>query len=303
MYCSIATNGSLLTRDRIESLVREAPDQLIVSMNAGRPETYGKIHTTEKEPRFHQIKESLLLLNELKSKRNTHGPTLTLSFVLLKPNKEEVRDMVALAKEVGATQMIFKHAILYDGISFLGLSDAEKTTLDGELIDLEKRSGEMGMEIKLDPPIGNFVKKVDQSPSPMEIYGKIPCYVGWLFAMIMADGAVLPCCHCFSLMGNANNQPFKQIWESDAYTEFRKSTLCLPKTKAAVPDCRCDICAYVKFNVSIHNYLHPFHKAVFSEGQREYKISKMLSSLVLKRTISGTKQLDARPGTKKDNPS
>jgi len=291
MYCSIATNGSKLTVEVIKLLIQEGLDHLIVSLNAGRPETYGKIHTTEDATRFHKIKESLICLNELRSKLDASSPSLALSFVLLKENFKEARDMLALAQEVGAPEISYKHAVLYNGIKVLGLSDSEKLDLDRELLDLEKEAVRAGINLKFEPPIGTFVNPDEGPPSPLQVYGKIPCYVGWLFALITADGTVLPCCHCFTKMGNIKENSFKEIWWSGDYSEYRERTKNLPKSKSIVPDCRCDLCAYIKFNLSLYNCLHPFNRRVFYKGQREYSVGRLLSSLISKEVTCGPKQL------------
>lgn len=296
MYCSISTNGSLLAREGLAHLITEGLDQLIVSLNAGRPKTYGKIHTTEDASGFHRIKESLIELKGLKSKRGACLPRLTLSFVLSKPNYREIGDMIALAREVGATQVIFKHAVLYEGIRFLDLTDAEKTHLDRELIEWERLAAGDGIDIKLDPPIGSFVHGKDGPPSPVDVYREIPCTIGWLFALITADGTVFPCCHCFSAMGNVRERSFGRIWSSEDYRRFRASAVRLPATKGRVPDCRCDLCTFTKFNLSVHNQLHPFRRKVFSAGQREYEGSRLLASLLLRKTTSGPKQVGRRFG-------
>lgn len=294
MYASIATNGSLLKEDILESLVREGIDRIIVSMNAGRPETYGKIHTTEDERTFERVKDSLLHLKGLKAKLRSESPFLTLSFVLCEPNSGEASDMLDLAVEVGAAQIIFKHAILYEGIDFLDLPDGEKVRLDNELIALEVKARREGIDLKLEPPIGHFRNPDDAPPSPMQVYGKIPCSVGWLFALITADGTVLPCCHCFSPMGNVQDRSFAEIWRSRAYRDFRRATMSLPARKRPVTDCRCDICAYLKLNLSVHNLIHPFHQKTFSQGQREYSLKWLLASVLGRGTTRGAEPVTRR---------
>ncbi len=290
MYCSISTNGSLLTEQALSRLVGEGLDQLIVSLNTGRPETYGKIHTSEDATTFFRIKEALVGLNQLKVGKESAGPIVTLSFVLCKSNFREVGEMVGLAQEVGAKQAIFKHAVLYDGISFLGLTEEEKGELDRALIEAEQAAARSGLEMKLDPPIGSFLPGSVGPPSPMEVYGKIPCTIGWLFALITADGTVLPCCHCFSAMGNVEEESFARIWRSEPYERFRDNAILLPNSGKPVPTCRCDVCTFTKFNLSVHNHLHPFRRKVFYPGQREYNPAQLLSSLVLKRTARGPKR-------------
>jgi len=298
MYCNISTNGSLLNREILETLQREGLDQLVVSLNAGTPDTYGKIHTAQSGAAFSRIRASLLQLREIKSRKGARKPFLTLSFVLFKPNYQEIGSMLATAREVGAQQVIFKHAVVYPGISFLDLSDAEKTLLDQELMDLEKQALRWGIDLKLDPPIGSYRHQAAGPLSPREIYAKIPCYIGWLFSLVTADGTVLPCCHCYSSMGNIRDGSFGRIWRSPSYRDFREQTIRLPQSGGLVSQCRCDACTFTKYNLSLYNYLHPFRRFSFSEAQREYPLGGVLASVVSQKATTGPRFLAGRFRTK-----
>ncbi len=55
------------------------------------------------------------------------------------------------------------------------------------------------------------------------IVDKIPCYAGWLYARIEADGEVIPCCrgHRFPV-GNIFKEEFFSIWNGEREREFRR---------------------------------------------------------------------------------
>ncbi|MEE8480280.1 MAG: SPASM domain-containing protein, partial [Desulfobacterales bacterium] len=60
---------------------------------------------------------------------------------------------------------------------------------------------------------------------------QVPCYAGWIFTRIMADGKVVPCCKGHRLaMGNLNEQRFKIIWHAANYARFRSNGLKLKKS-------------------------------------------------------------------------
>lgn len=51
---------------------------------------------------------------------------------------------------------------------------------------------------------------------------KIPCYAGFIYSRILANGDILPCCKAINLpMGNINKNSFKEIWQNNNYREFR----------------------------------------------------------------------------------
>jgi len=89
--------------------------------------------------------------------------------------------------------------------------------------------------IKLDYFEG-FISRLNEEASSLGNYdwgrvNKIPCYVGWFFARVLADGGIAPCCRGVNkLMGNINSRDFKDIWLSPEYAEFRSKARYLPKT-------------------------------------------------------------------------
>jgi radical SAM protein with 4Fe4S-binding SPASM domain len=53
------------------------------------------------------------------------------------------------------------------------------------------------------------------------------CFQPWEYAMVSAEGDVLPCCAIVgsakaSVMGNVFQQSFKEIWNGDAFKDFRR---------------------------------------------------------------------------------
>jgi radical SAM protein with 4Fe4S-binding SPASM domain len=69
---------------------------------------------------------------------------------------------------------------------------------------------------------------------------KIPCYVGWTFARVLADGSLVPCCRAVNKkMGNLNSLDFKGIWLSSKYAEFRSKAKYLSKTEPYFTEIGC----------------------------------------------------------------
>jgi len=63
------------------------------------------------------------------------------------------------------------------------------------------------------------------------IIDSIPCYVGWIYARILTNGDVIPCCKAHSFpLGNLYEDSFKDIWFSKKYNKFRKKAKKLKKS-------------------------------------------------------------------------
>ena len=92
------------------------------------------------------------------------------------------------------------------------------------------------------------------------IHTVIPCYIGWYFAIILADGTVNPCCECLRALGTLQTQRFKEIWFGEAYRSFRRQISDMVKAGREVPGCRCYNCSFAQHNLSLHRFVHPISR-------------------------------------------
>ena len=87
-----------------------------------------------------------------------------------------------------------------------------------------------------------------------EIVDKIPCYAGWLYARIEADGEVIPCCkgHNFPV-GNIREKGFWEIWNGATERIFRREGRRLKKDSPlfSLIGCRKG-CDNIGMNISFH---------------------------------------------------
>jgi len=78
--------------------------------------------------------------------------------------------------------------------------------------------------------INRFINKIMSKESSkgkydMGVLNK-PCYIGYIFARILANGNIVPCCRAVMYsMGNINKKSFKDIWFSEEYDKFRERAL------------------------------------------------------------------------------
>jgi hypothetical protein len=100
-----ATNASLLT-DEIVDLLTGRMRTLTISLNATRKRTYEKSMPPLKwETTIGNIEK----IRDLKVRRGTPLPSLTLSFVVHKDNVDELPELPALARELGADSLNLTH--------------------------------------------------------------------------------------------------------------------------------------------------------------------------------------------------
>jgi radical SAM protein with 4Fe4S-binding SPASM domain len=89
-----------------------------------------------------------------------------------------------------------------------------------------------------------------------DIYKNIPCYITNFYSYIISDGSVVQCCvapHHLKpefIMGNINQQNFKNIWNSDKYNQLRKTLL-----RPTFEICKCCSGHHTAFNININQQL------------------------------------------------
>jgi len=267
--CSVTTNGSLIKPENVRALVAMGADEIFVSVNAASPEVYNQIHLNTRPDAFDKLTQTLLLFADEKKRLQTPFPIIRLSFVIQNNNYFQMPEMVRLAGSVGAESVAFNRVSVYSGTKFLMLNDAQNDEITRNyLVQAEQLAAEAGILTNADlfraRPDGVFRSKA--------IHTKIPCYIGWYFAIILADGTVNPCCECLRAMGTLKTQRFKDIWYGDEYRKFRREIIDLPKVRKEVDACRCYNCSFALHNLSMHRFLHPLSRTgVAHYGLRDLK--------------------------------
>jgi MoaA/NifB/PqqE/SkfB family radical SAM enzyme len=146
-------------------------------------------------------------------------PGQTEHFLL---NEEERRELLTLASEVKV--------------------ENEKHNIQLEFFD--------GFIRRLSKPQGDFEKgQYDKFD-----IDDIPCYAGWIFSRVLADGSVAPCCRGVKkIMGNIHESSFRDIWFSEKYNEFRAKAKFLSKDNHYFKDIGCiKECDNLMHNIEMH---------------------------------------------------
>jgi MoaA/NifB/PqqE/SkfB family radical SAM enzyme len=93
-YIYADTNGALADKKNLESVITAGLDSIKFSINAGKTETYKKIHGQDK---FETVIENLRICYELKQQLNQKMKIL-VSFVVTKENEDEIEILRGMVK-------------------------------------------------------------------------------------------------------------------------------------------------------------------------------------------------------------
>jgi len=252
----LCTNASRLSKDKAEGLVDAGLDRMNVSLNAGTPENYPNIHVTETPENYLRVKSNLRYLADYKAQVGSEVPRVRPSFVVNSKNYFEIEQMVRVTAEVGAQEAMFTHVVVDEPTADLALSPEQWEELLKDVPRVQSIAKELGIE-------SNVSTLAATAPSYIEdrIVGPstVPCYVGYYFTFVLANGSVLPCCQCSTPIGRiTEDQSFADVWASESYRTFRGAAKKLPEPNEMLEGCECDRCMLRPRNISLHNTLHPW---------------------------------------------
>lgn len=256
LQCFIITNGSLLNEKNAEQIVDLKLDYLNVSLNAGSPETYPKIHTTETAGTYNRIVSMITHIEELKVKKQTPYPHIRLSMVVCNRNYQDITKFVELSYKIGVKSVLIKKFIsvtkeIIEKLELTPRQEEETQQYIKEAIHFAKKHN-----INIDLEWSEW-----PSAQTTHIKENIPCYFGWLFCVIDANGNLYPCCFQertpTSLIGNIKDKDFKSLWRSERYQSFRKQSKNIVARRKMGYMCNQPSCFYN--NKQVYDTIHNIH--------------------------------------------
>jgi MoaA/NifB/PqqE/SkfB family radical SAM enzyme len=226
---SLTTNGILLTSDISESLIKEGVDIVAISIAGTSNKTHDKIRTGSS---FDNLFNNIKTFNNLKRKMRSKTPKLVISFLMTKTNIEDLPEIVNLAKEMGIDEIVAINL------------DYTPTQLQDELKVFSFNSVDSSFKKFIEIAVKRAKKiKLPFRVYPLEMEEVVMCEMNPLQIVFFSyDGCVSPCVYlnmtkrgliprifcgqqhelqrlCF---GNITEKDFVEIWESNAYKNFRK---------------------------------------------------------------------------------
>jgi len=222
-----ATNFTLVG-DKIEDLVNSGIDQLKISIDAAKPETF---HSIRKLDLYEILVENIRMLNKIKQERGLKKPAVRFNYALQKDNIDELLDTIELAKSLNIKAVYIQYLVYID-------REDRKAKLVGDITkeqlgDVLSKADSLFKQYDIVSNIDMWMRDFDFFWNNMRYIGDFepnrrPCYFPWFSSWVDADGTVRPCpiipwCRGVALMGNAFDENFVQIWNNETYREFRKT--------------------------------------------------------------------------------
>jgi MoaA/NifB/PqqE/SkfB family radical SAM enzyme len=230
-YVLFNTNGTLLRPAKFDEIIATGLDEMRVSLDAADPATYKLVRGKDF---FNRIVRGVTAFTNHQHKIGATTPRVSLWLTGLKETVRELPDFVRRAAEMGVNEVHLQR-LVYDDTGF-GMARAdsslfEQTQRDEQAAIDEATAIGATLGVTLDASgatePGLSLKQTD---------GETPwatCRRPWSLMYFTAHGRALPCCIApFSArgydtytLGDATQQTLRDIWNGEAYKNFRADLL------------------------------------------------------------------------------
>jgi MoaA/NifB/PqqE/SkfB family radical SAM enzyme len=218
----LVTNGILLTPDRNRMLIEHGLKTLFVSIDAASSETYRFVRGADA---YERVVAQVSDLQEQKRALGSATPRLTLTFVAMRRNIDELPAFVRLARRLGIDRVIADYLVVYSEDMREQSLFYDQEHADRVVEEATRMARDEGVDltapIRFSAPVERAVRKSR-------------CAEPWEFIYFRADGLVQPCCTNSDAMSRWVGGRFFDYWNSSAYQELRRTLY----TERESPWCR-----------------------------------------------------------------
>ncbi|MCK4821259.1 SPASM domain-containing protein, partial [bacterium] len=254
-HCTVNTNGTLINFAMADELVKMKLDEVRITTMAGTPDVYVRTHPGVTANLFRELEQVLMYMAEQKAALKVRQPEITLAFVVIAQNYDNIFESAEFAAHVGASGVLFRPV---DDIEDSGLAHTVPTEKQAITVVEQLSAAKRFFEARgIRHNIGYFRKSFHEQLDTEMIYRHIPCFYGWLSTVIDTDGKIYGCCRCYEPLGDMHQHKFSEIWHGSSYRRFRREGVLLHRRRKPVSGCDCYSCVHYTANLKVYKRLHP----------------------------------------------
>jgi MoaA/NifB/PqqE/SkfB family radical SAM enzyme len=239
IYVLFNTNGTALTPRRGRELAEAGLDELRVSLDAADAQTFLKVRGKDD---FDRIVRNVRGFTEMQAKEGLEQPRVSLWLTGLRETIAQLPEFVSIAHDIGVQEVYLQRLVFCEETPF-GMATPDQALFErltqeeaARLAAAEAQAATLGIGFYASgatEPGESLARKTDGDPWSL-------CRRPWTVMYFTANGRALPCCIApFSqagyenyTLGDATRQTLQEIWNSQAYREFRTAL-----QSAAPPRC------------------------------------------------------------------
>ena len=245
----VLTNGLALDETRVKLWARQRA-HFRFSLNAGDIETWLRVHPGGTARQFERLSHAI---RELAA---SGAPRISAMHVIHKDNFHRVREMIEFARAHGVRHVLFRPVRAEGPLAPVVLSPDEQEQLRRDLAACLPLAEGYGIRTNLRQYIENNLFIEEGALRTTDLYRKVPCYIGWLYAEFDVDVTLRPCLLSQIEMGKIGEASLREIGHSPRYYDFRREARTMPVCGRLVKGCHCHACCMAKYNVNVYNLLH-----------------------------------------------
>ncbi len=219
------TNAISLTRRRGKALIRAGLRDLRVSMDGARAATYAAIRGVDK---LAVVRRNLAAFRALKEELGVVEPKVSLWFVAMRDNLEELPELVEMAPAVGASEIYVQRLVYFGSGTATAAQAIFRRTQERErevIARCEERCRALGLSFQgagASDPMTSVAPAVASRPWSA-------CRRPYYLTYITAHGTALSCCFvpftgrplANAVLGNVLDEGLEAVWNGPRYQAFR----------------------------------------------------------------------------------
>jgi radical SAM protein with 4Fe4S-binding SPASM domain len=193
---TVSTNGHFLSEENAEKIVKSGLNKLVISLDGPDQETYSTYRING------SLKKVLDGIGNISAAKKKYRSAINIVIQVLvnRLNESRINDIKKMVRDY----------------------DVKLNLKSMQIVNLDKMDAWL--------PVNTRYRRYDSSDGGYQVRSKLPnrCSRLWLNPVITWDGKVLPCCfdkNAEYIMGDLNQNSFREIWFSRKYKDFRRSVL------------------------------------------------------------------------------
>ncbi len=211
---TVVSNGTLIDGDWADFLVRASSVwSLTISFDGARPETFNAIR---RGALFDRVTENVRRLAAVKRERRSVFPILSLRFVAMRRNIEELPQLVSLAADLDVNQVQVAYLIVSPGVDEQESLWHHQSLAASVFEKARVAAVARGIDLRL--PVLFSAAPGGMSPSP--------CALPWTQLYVDPSGSLGLCCNAwddFPALAHFAGAEFHRAWNSERYMAVRRS--------------------------------------------------------------------------------
>lgn len=199
IFTATSTNGHYLSPETARRVVASGLHRLIISVDGASQETYASYRIGGN---LEKVWKGIHNLVDARKQARSPFPEIIVQALVLKPNAHELPEIARLAQHAGVDKTVLKTAQIY-------------------------APGDSHPLIPEDDARSRYERLPDGT---WKIRGKLEnrCWRMWHSCVVTWDGKVVPCCFdkdAKHVLGDLSKQQMYEIWNGNAYQNFRQAIL------------------------------------------------------------------------------